>query len=152
MFRSINPATGEQIATYPELSPEELDTKLNQAVSAFHAWRLTRLETRTALLSRIADAYKTNKDRLAHMATEEMGKTYASAIAEVEKCIAAFRHYAQHGPAMLEPPSTRNCQAAPPKSTGCRKAPSSPSCPGISPTGRRCASSPPPSWPAMSGC
>ena len=37
------------------------------------------------------------------MATQEMGKTYASAIAEVEKCIAAFRHYAQHGPAMLEP-------------------------------------------------
>ncbi len=32
-----------------------------------------------------------------------MGKTYASAVAEVEKCIAAFRHYAQHGPAMLAP-------------------------------------------------
>ena len=103
MFRSTNPATGEQIATYPELSPEELDTKLNQAVSAFHAWRLTRLETRTNLLSRIADAYTANKDRLARMATQEMGKTYASAVAEVEKCIAAFRHYAQHGPAMLAP-------------------------------------------------
>ena len=103
MFRSTNPATGEQIATYPELSPEELDTKLNQAVSAFHAWRLTRLETRTNLLSRIADAYTANKDRMARMATQEMGKTYASAVAEVEKCIAAFRHYAQHGPAMLAP-------------------------------------------------
>src|SRR3546814_6024885 len=41
--------------------------------------------------------------RLARMATQEMGKTYASAIAEVEKCVAGFRHYARNGPAMLEP-------------------------------------------------
>jgi succinate-semialdehyde dehydrogenase/glutarate-semialdehyde dehydrogenase len=31
-----------------------------------------------------------------------MGKTLKSAIAEVEKCAAAFRHYAENGPAMLE--------------------------------------------------
>jgi succinate-semialdehyde dehydrogenase / glutarate-semialdehyde dehydrogenase len=103
MFRSINPATGKEIATYPELSPQELDAKLSLAVTAFHAWRLTRLETRTTLLSRLADAYETNKDRLARMATQEMGKTYASSVAEVEKCVAGFRHYAQHGPAMLAP-------------------------------------------------
>jgi succinate-semialdehyde dehydrogenase / glutarate-semialdehyde dehydrogenase len=103
MFRSINPATGNEFATHPELSPEALDAKLTQAVTAFHAWRLTRLETRTTLLNRLADAYETNKDRLARMATQEMGKTYASAVAEVEKCAAAFRHYAQHGPAMLAP-------------------------------------------------
>src|SRR3546814_18930199 len=43
------------------------------------------------------------RSRLARMATQEMGKTYASAIAEVEKCVAGFRHYARNGPAMLEP-------------------------------------------------
>jgi succinate-semialdehyde dehydrogenase/glutarate-semialdehyde dehydrogenase len=32
-----------------------------------------------------------------------MGKTYASAVAEVEKSAAAFRHYAANGPAMLAP-------------------------------------------------
>src|SRR3546814_6875944 len=37
------------------------------------------------------------------MATQGMGKTYASAIAEVEKCVAGFRHYARNGPALLEP-------------------------------------------------
>lgn len=42
---------------------------------------------------------------MARVATEEMGKTYASSLAEVEKCAAAFRHYANHGPAMLEPQS-----------------------------------------------
>jgi succinate-semialdehyde dehydrogenase / glutarate-semialdehyde dehydrogenase len=103
MFRSTNPATGEVFATYPELSKDEVGAKLDKAVSAFRSWRETALTERTALLSKIADAYEANKDRLAKMATQEMGKTYGSAVAEVEKCISGFRHYAKHGPAMLEP-------------------------------------------------
>ena len=31
-----------------------------------------------------------------------MGKTYASAIAEVEKCVTTFRHYAEQGPEYLK--------------------------------------------------
>lgn len=103
MLKSTNPATGEDIANYPELTKDEVNASLNSAVSAFHVWRETPLEERTALLGRIADAYDANKDRLARMATSEMGKTYASAIAEVEKCVAGFRHYAKQGPEMLAP-------------------------------------------------
>jgi succinate-semialdehyde dehydrogenase/glutarate-semialdehyde dehydrogenase len=107
MFKSVNPATGETFATHPELTPEQLDAKLNIAAKAFRAWRKTSLAERTKLLSAIADAYEKNKDRLAKTATAEMGKTYASAVAEVEKSIAAFRHYAKEGPAMLEPRISR---------------------------------------------
>jgi succinate-semialdehyde dehydrogenase/glutarate-semialdehyde dehydrogenase len=103
MFNSVNPATGETFATHPELTAEELEAKIAKSAAAYRSWRQTSIETRTQLLSAIADAYAANKDRLAKMATAEMGKTYASAVAEVEKCIAAFRHYASHGPAMLEP-------------------------------------------------
>ncbi len=103
MFKSVNPATGETFATYPELTKDELNAKLDTAVSAYKSWRKTSLGERTALLSAIADVYEKNKDRLAKMATAEMGKTYASSVAEVEKCIAGFRHYAWQGPAMLEP-------------------------------------------------
>jgi succinate-semialdehyde dehydrogenase/glutarate-semialdehyde dehydrogenase len=55
------------------------------------------------LLEAIAGQFETNKRRLAEIATREMGKTLKSAIAEVEKCAAGFRHYAKAGPAMLEP-------------------------------------------------
>ncbi len=105
MFKSVNPATGQQIATYPELTKAQVDARLDAAVGAFGHWRTTDIADRTALLARIADRYAANRDRLARVATEEMGKTYASSIAEVDKCIAAFRHYADHGPAMLEPKS-----------------------------------------------
>jgi succinate-semialdehyde dehydrogenase/glutarate-semialdehyde dehydrogenase len=103
MFKSVNPATGEAIATYPELTEEEVGAKLETAVRAFSHWRTTEVAERAALLGRIADQYDANKDRLARIATGEMGKTYASSVAEIEKCAAAFRHYAKHGPAMLAP-------------------------------------------------
>ena len=101
MFTSVNPATGEEIATYPELSLAALDAKLDTAMAAFRKWRLTELSERTALLTRIADRFEAEKERLARMATLEMGKTLTSAIAEVEKSIAGFRVYAKDGPEML---------------------------------------------------
>jgi succinate-semialdehyde dehydrogenase/glutarate-semialdehyde dehydrogenase len=103
MFKSVNPATGETFATYPELTKDELEAKIAKSAAAYRSWRKTPLSERTKLLSAIADAYEKNKDRLAKTATAEMGKTYSSSVAEVEKCIAAFRHFAKAGPAMLEP-------------------------------------------------
>jgi succinate-semialdehyde dehydrogenase/glutarate-semialdehyde dehydrogenase len=103
MMKSVNPATGQEIASYQELTKEDVSAKLDQAVKAYHGWRETSYSTRTDVLSKLADCYEENKKRLAAMATAEMGKTYSSAVAEVEKCAAAFRHYAKHGPAMLEP-------------------------------------------------
>ncbi|MGT2516223.1 NAD-dependent succinate-semialdehyde dehydrogenase (plasmid) [Sphingomonas panni] len=103
MFHSTNPATGEQIATHAELTAEQIEQKVALAATAFDRWRVTPIADRVALLRRIADAYDANRDRLARMATDEMGKTLKSALAEVDKCAAAFRHYADHGPAMLAP-------------------------------------------------
>jgi len=103
MMKSTNPANGETFATYAELSPAELEQKIQQASAGFAQWRRSDMATRTALLEKIADAYERNKDKLARMATLEMGKTYTSSVAEVEKCIAGFRHYAKNGPSMLKP-------------------------------------------------
>ena len=102
MFTSINPATGETIATYDELTADAIEARVQRAQDAFLAWRTTDYATRTALLAAIAEAFEADKRRLAEIATREMGKTLKSAIAEVEKCAAAFRHYAQNGPAMLD--------------------------------------------------
>jgi len=101
MFKSINPATGESFAEYPELSDAEVEARIARAADTYRSWRATSYTERTALLGRIADAFDANKAALAEMATREMGKTLASAIAEVEKCAAAFRYYAEHGPALL---------------------------------------------------
>ncbi|MFS0771778.1 NAD-dependent succinate-semialdehyde dehydrogenase [Sphingomonas sp. 1P08PE] len=101
MFTPINPATGQAGTPIPELTDDEVEAKLALAADAYAAWRTTDLSTRTALLSAIADRFEADKERLARIATDEMGKTLKSAVAEVEKCVAGFRHYAKAGPEML---------------------------------------------------
>ncbi|WP_010162874.1 NAD-dependent succinate-semialdehyde dehydrogenase [Sphingomonas sp. PAMC 26617] len=111
MFTSINPATGAPGESYPELTGDEIETKVARAEATFRKWRLTDVATRAALLEKIAEQFDANAHRLAEIATREMGKTLASALSEVEKCAAAFRHYAQEGPAMLEPRAFPNATA-----------------------------------------
>jgi succinate-semialdehyde dehydrogenase/glutarate-semialdehyde dehydrogenase len=103
MFTSINPATGESFATHAALSEEQIEAKLASAAAAYKQWRTTGYDERTALLARIGDAFEANKQELALMATREMGKTLKSALAEVEKCVAGFRLYADQGPGFLAP-------------------------------------------------
>ena len=103
MITTHNPATGESLAEYKELSQDGIDAALEQAQAAYSSWRLSAVEDRTALLDRLAQAYARNEDRLARQATLEMGKTLATALAEVRKCAALFRYLAKDGPAMLEP-------------------------------------------------
>ena len=103
MFRSINPATGEEFATYPELDGAALDTRLQNAADCWRDWRGSPIEQRTALIGRIADRFEAEQERLARMATDEMGKTLKEARAEVAKCVTGFRYFAEHGPEWLEP-------------------------------------------------
>lgn len=103
MFTSIDPATGEPGESHAELTAAEVETRVARAHAAWAQWRLSDVATRTALLEAIAGQFDANTRRLAEIATREMGKTLKSAIAEVKKCAAGFRHYAQEGPAMLEP-------------------------------------------------
>ncbi|WP_203308656.1 MULTISPECIES: NAD-dependent succinate-semialdehyde dehydrogenase [Sphingomonas] len=105
MFTSINPATGEAGTPIPEMTADAVEARIARAAATFATWRVSSYDERTDLLERIAEAFEADKRRLAEIATREMGKTLSSAIAEVEKCAAAFRHYAQEGPSMLAPKS-----------------------------------------------
>lgn len=103
MFQAINPATGAPAHSLPEMDAAAVEAALARAAHAFAAWRLTPLAERAALLNAIADQFDTHRERLARLATTEMGKTLKSARAEVEKCAGGLRYYAQAGPAMLAP-------------------------------------------------
>ena len=103
MLRSTNPATGAIIADHPALTAPQLEAKVAKAAATWHEWRSSPVESRTALLSAIADQFDAHAERLAAMATAEMGKTLVAARAEVAKCAAAFRYYAQNGAALLAP-------------------------------------------------
>ena len=100
---SIDPATGELLARFEPHSPEEVERRLERAAAAFAVWRAAPLEERSARLSRAADRFAAEADRLGAIATREMGKTLASARAEVEKCARALAWYADHAGRLLAP-------------------------------------------------
>lgn len=101
MFTSINPATNESGRNFAALTDAQVEARLAKAHDAFLAWRESGLDDRMTLLRHIAERFEDDKERLARIATEEMGKTLKSAVAEVEKCAAAFRYYARHGARLL---------------------------------------------------
>lgn len=94
---TTNPATGETIRTFDELTAEELEEKLRRATEAFRSYRRTGFAERAALLHRAADLLDAEAGELGRLATLEMGKTITGATAEVRKCANACRWFAEHG-------------------------------------------------------
>jgi succinate-semialdehyde dehydrogenase/glutarate-semialdehyde dehydrogenase len=100
---TTNPTTGETLKTFEPLSDEALEEKLAQAAAAARSYRRTTPQQRAGWLRSAADVLDADTAAVAELMTTEMGKTLASAKAEVGKCAAALRWYAEHGPALLEP-------------------------------------------------
>ncbi|HZS22061.1 MAG TPA: aldehyde dehydrogenase family protein, partial [Pseudonocardiaceae bacterium] len=98
---TINPATGEQVRSFQPLTDGELDRKLARAAEAFDEYRQTSFAQRAAMLRRAAQILEDEVDELARLATLEMGKTLAASVAEVHKCSAGCRYFADHAEAML---------------------------------------------------
>ncbi|WP_237133547.1 NAD-dependent succinate-semialdehyde dehydrogenase [Pseudohongiella sp. O18] len=99
---SINPFSGETLDTYEAFDLTALDSTLAAADQAQKMWQTTELSTRASVLRSLAKQLKAQRDTLARTATLEMGKTLASARAEVDKCAWACEYYADNGPAMLQ--------------------------------------------------
>lgn len=100
-FSSINPATGETLAEFPELSSAELEACLSRAADAVPGWRFSAVEERVAVVARLGELLDADKERLGRMMTLEMGKPIRAAVEEAAKCALACRFYAEHGPAFL---------------------------------------------------
>lgn len=95
-IRSINPATGELLKNFTADSDREIERKLDLAHSAFRDYKQTPMTLRSQYLEGVAEILTDRKSEFAKIMTLEMGKTYKSAIAEVEKCALVCRYYAEN--------------------------------------------------------
>ncbi len=93
---SINPATGELLVSFPALTPEELDARLECSAAAFALWKRTTFSERAALLRKAADILEADAERLGRLMTVEMGKPVRAAMDEVLKSAKGCRFYAEH--------------------------------------------------------
>jgi succinate-semialdehyde dehydrogenase / glutarate-semialdehyde dehydrogenase len=100
---SVNPATGEVVATFEPLSSEDTEQKLKKAAEAFEINRARSFEERASRLRNAADILDARAGEYARTITLEMGKPLSAAIAEVKKCANVCRHYAEHAAEYLAP-------------------------------------------------
>ena len=101
MPKSINPATGEPLASFDELTTADVDARLARAARAFARHRLTTFADRARRMRRAAEILDAEKTALGRLMTLEMGKTLRSAADEAAKCAWACRYYAEHAEQLL---------------------------------------------------
>jgi succinate-semialdehyde dehydrogenase / glutarate-semialdehyde dehydrogenase len=100
-IQSINPATEEVLHTFEPFNAAQIEQALSEARHAFLGWRDTSFADRSALFHRLANHLRDRKEHLGRLATLEMGKPLAEAIAEVEKCAWNCDFYADNAEKFL---------------------------------------------------
>ncbi len=98
---SQSPATGEVFARFTELNSDEIEKKLVLSQSAFGLWRQTNMEERAVLMKKVAAKLREQKNDLAVLMAQEMGKVLKAGQAEVEKCVAVCDFYADNAAKFL---------------------------------------------------
>ncbi len=92
---SINPATGQELASIANASKKDVDIAVNAARKAFDKWKNTTPKERAKILNLIADIIDKNKEWLATVETLDNGKPIRETL-NVDIPLAAdhFRYFA----------------------------------------------------------
>jgi acyl-CoA reductase-like NAD-dependent aldehyde dehydrogenase len=99
-LKTTNPATGEVINEYEIMNKEQIDDITKRAKNTFHGWKKDA-SMRAEYLYHVAHIFRKDKERLAKIITNEMGKIIKEARAEVEKCAWVMEYYADNGRVFL---------------------------------------------------
>jgi len=95
-LKTINPGTEEILNEYDIVTREQICTTVKTSRSAFSEWKKD-IDMRADLLYDFANEFRKNKENLARIATQEMGKAIKESRSEVEKCAWAIEYFADNG-------------------------------------------------------
>ncbi|HUG32942.1 MAG TPA: NAD-dependent succinate-semialdehyde dehydrogenase [Acidimicrobiia bacterium] len=101
MISSISPTDGRVIAEYDETPPSEVQDHIETAASLQGDWEHTSIAERAVPMMRLAELLEANRESLAALMADEMGKPLAQGEGEVDKCAWACRHYAENAERIL---------------------------------------------------
>ncbi len=100
-FTTVNPATEEILAEYPEMSASQIEELLRDSDAAFDAWRRVELSDRTECLRALAAKLREGEAEYADLMCQEMGKPLAQGAGEVQKCALVCDYYADNAAEFL---------------------------------------------------
>ncbi|OWO91365.1 succinate-semialdehyde dehydrogenase (NADP(+)) [Rhizobium esperanzae] len=94
-FDVLNPATGEQLASLPDMGAAETRAAIDAAYAAQPAWAARPAKERSQILRKWFDLIVANADALAAILTAEMGKPFPEARGEILYAAAYIEWYAE---------------------------------------------------------
>ncbi|MBY3178004.1 NAD-dependent succinate-semialdehyde dehydrogenase [Rhizobium leguminosarum] len=94
-FDVLNPATGELLASLPDMGAAETRAAIDAAHAAQPGWAARPAKERSAILRKWFDLMVANADELGAILTAEMGKPYAEARGEILYAAAYIEWYAE---------------------------------------------------------
>ena len=100
-MESVNPATGETIKTYEDMTPPQAAAAVAESHEAWKTWRKTSFAERATPMKKAAAILRERKQEFATLMALEMGKPLKQGIAEVEKSALGCEYYADHAEAHL---------------------------------------------------
>lgn len=103
MLQSISPTDGRLLAEYEETPADQVQRDIDTAAALQRDWETVPIPERAGLMNELARLLEVNRDELAGLMTDEMGKPIAQSLAEVDKCAWVCRHYAENTERILQP-------------------------------------------------
>ncbi|HVO53512.1 MAG TPA: NAD-dependent succinate-semialdehyde dehydrogenase, partial [Solirubrobacterales bacterium] len=96
-YAVVNPATGEKLKEYPEISDADLRAAIDRADQASKGWvPSTTVAERAALIRRVGELHKERSQELAEIIVREMGKPIEQALGEVDFAGDIYAFYADN--------------------------------------------------------
>ena len=103
-YRTVNPATGETIRTFTDISDADLDEALETARSCYQDdWRHRPVADRARIVKAAAAELRASASEYARCVTVEMGKLIGTSQAEVALSAAILDYYADRAETFLAP-------------------------------------------------
>ncbi len=102
-YQTVNPYDNQVVATFDDLTDQQVTQLLGQAQSTFESWSQTSFAERAAVCRRAAAILTETPDVFARLLTLEMGKLYAESLGEVQLTAEIFEYYAENAEAFLAP-------------------------------------------------
>ncbi len=100
-LQAINPANGETLATYDEMTPQQVGDIVDKVHKAFLAWRGTAFRERAERMRRAAEVLRAETGDYARLMAQEMGKPVRDGVAEAQKCALACDYFAANAERFL---------------------------------------------------
>jgi succinate-semialdehyde dehydrogenase/glutarate-semialdehyde dehydrogenase len=101
-YAVVNPATGETIKEYPEISDDQLRAAIGRADKASRTWpRSSPVKDRAELVRKVGELHSERRRQLAEIIVREMGKPIEQALMEVDFAAEIYDFYADNAEKLM---------------------------------------------------